>query len=290
MNERILSSGRSSWILAVVAASAAFAASASAQTPSLGAASDFCVLALDGVKLSITNPQTSISGNVGLGPHAEQNFSEGQIGGTYTVDPTADDSKSNNVVIAGGSLTADLSTAVADAVAASAAASALAPTQTFGEVKDALTITGNGGLNVISIASISFSGSTDKLTLDGGASDTFIVNVAGSVKLSHKLSRIQVGGGVSESHVLFNLTASHDPLTISGGAQIAGTYLAPNGGVRLSPAVVVGGVIGGPDTSLTSAARVECVPFEGGVCTPSDEACTNNGECCSGSCSEGVCQ
>jgi len=282
MLERIPSPRDSFCKVAVAAASAALmAASVSAQTVSLGEAADFCVLGLDAVKLSMTNPQTSVSGNVGLGPAGIQNFSDGFIGGTFTVDPTADNSKSNNVVIAGGTLSADLSGAVADARAASFAASALAPTQTFGAVKDALTIVGNGGLNVISIESISFSGATDKLTLDGGPSDLFIVNVSGSVKLSHKLSRIQVGGGVSESRVLFNLTAAHEPLTISGGATIAGTYLAPNGGVRLSPAVVIGGVIGGGDTSLTSAARVECVPFGGGpTCAPAGGACTVDADCC----------
>jgi choice-of-anchor A domain-containing protein len=239
----------------------------------------------------MTNPQTSVSGNVGLGPHGKQVFSDGFIGGIYTVDPTADNSKSNNVVIAGGTVTADLTAAVAAARAASVASSALPPTQTFGTIKDALTISGNGGLNVIAIESISFSGSTDKLTLDGGPSDVFVLNVAGSVKLSHKLSRIQVGGGASESHVLFNLTTDHAPLTISGGATIAGTYLAPNGGVRLSPGVVIGGIIGSAQTSLTSAARVECVPFEGGTCAPYGAACETDDQCCSGSCSsEAICR
>jgi choice-of-anchor A domain-containing protein len=284
----MLSQKGSSWRIAVAAASVSLvAASASAQTVSLGAARDFCVLGLDGVKLSMTNPQTSVSGNVGLGPEGTQAFSDGFIGGVYTVDPAADNSKSNNVVIAGGTLTADLSGAVADARAASAASSALAATQTFGVIKDALTISGNGGVNVIAIDSISFSGSSDKLTLDGSPSDLFILNVSGPIKLSHKLSRIQVGGGLSESRVLFNLTSEASPLVVSGGATIAGTYLAPNGGVRLSPAVVIGGVIAGGDASLTSAARVECLPFEdgemcvppGGPCTPGD-VCCNVGEIC----------
>jgi choice-of-anchor A domain-containing protein len=273
------------------AIAALLVAPVSAQTVDLGPARDFCVLGLDDVELSMTNPQTSVSGNVGLGPHGKQVFSDGFIGGVYTVDPTADNSKSNNVVIAGGTVTADLTAAVAAARATSVASSALPPTQTFGTIKDALTISGNGGLNVIAIEAISFSGSTDKLTLDGGPSDVFVLNVAGSVKLSHKLSRIQVGGGASESHVLFNLTTDHAPLTISGGATIAGTYLAPNGGVRLSPGVVIGGIIGSAQTSLTSAARVECVPFEGGTCAPYGAACDSDDQCCSGSCSsEAICR
>jgi hypothetical protein len=290
MSKMISSHRLSFWRGTLVAAIAALmAASVSAQTVSLGAARDFCVLGLDDVELSMTNPQTSVSGNVGLGPHGTQVFSDGFIGGTFTVDPTADNSKSNNVVIAGGTVTADLTAAVADAQAASAASSALPPTQTFGVIKDALTISGNGGLNVIAIESISFSGSTDKLTLDGGPSDVFVLNVAGSVKLSHKLSRIQVGGGASESHVLFNLTTDQAPLTISGGATIAGTYLAPNGGVRLSPGVVIGGIIGSAQTTLTSAARVECVPFDGATCAPYGAVCETDDQCCSGSCSEGIC-
>ena len=282
MFQRIPSPGTPGMCFAVAAA-ALMAVPASAQTVDLGAARGFCVLALQDVKLSMSNPQTSVSGNVGLGPGGLQNFSDGSIGGTYTVDPSADDAKSHNVVITGGTVTADLSQAVADALAASAAASSLPPTQTFGAVRDALSIAGNGGLNVIAIDSISFSGGADRLTLEGGPSDVFIVNVAGSVKLSHKLSRIQTAGGASESRVLFNLTADHDPLTISGGATIAGTFLAPNGGVRLSPAAVIGGVIGGGETSLTSAAHVECVPFDGGgECVPPGGECTSNAQCCAG--------
>ena len=281
MLQRILSHSTST--VGVAVAVALMAGPLSAQTVSLGEARDFCVLGLQDVKLSMSNPQTSVSGNVGLGPGGAQNFSDGFIGGTYTFDLTAN-SHANNVVVIGGTTTADLSTAVADALAASEAASSLPPTQAFGAVKDALSVVGNGGLNVIAIDSITFSGGTDKLTLEGAPSDVFIVNVAGSVKLSHKLSRIQVGGGASESHVLFNLTASHEPLSVSGGATIAGTYLAPNGGIRLSPAVVVGGIIGGgSETSLTSAAKVDCVPFDGGggECVPQGGSCTAS-ECCPG--------
>src|SRR5260221_5301054 len=102
-------------VAVAVASAALMTTSASAQTISLGAAGDFCVLGLDGVKLSMSNPQTSVSGNVGLGPAGIQNFSDGFIGGTYTADSTGHNSESDKLAIAGGTGTNAPSMCVVDA-------------------------------------------------------------------------------------------------------------------------------------------------------------------------------
>src|SRR5437762_1116342 len=116
---------------------------AHATTVNLGAAGNFTVLALDNVKFDLTNPGSTIIGNVGLGPNAVQNWSTGAIQGTLYVDPTANNTHQNNVQISGGTVVTSLAQAVADADAAAALASSLAPQQTFGNITNAMTINGN---------------------------------------------------------------------------------------------------------------------------------------------------
>jgi hypothetical protein len=254
-------------IWAGIASSLLLIGAAGAEATDLGAAGIFGILGFENVKISMSHAASGVTGDLGLGPGGIQNFSEGFIDGTYFVDPTANNEKSNNVVISGGVVIQDLSQAVADARAAAAVAAAQVPTQSYGVIKDALTIsgTGSGGFNVISIESIRFSDSSDKLTFDGTADDTFIVQVSGVVSLTHKLSAIQVSGGVRESRVLFVLTGSGTPLSISGGAHVVGTYLVPAGKVTLSPGTVTGAVLAGDDISLPSGGNVQFVPFDGAV-------------------------
>jgi len=226
--------------------------------PYLGGAGDYAVLGLDGAKITISGSSTYITGAVGLGTHGVQYFSKGTIDGTFFVDPTANNSRSNSVVITGGTVIQDLSSAEAAALASSAQASALTATQSFGNVYDPLTITGNGGLNVISMLSLSL-GTKEVLTIKGTPDDVFVFNVAGMVHLSSSSSSIVVSG-VPESHVLFNLTATGTPLQTSG-ASLFGTYLAPNGTISLSAGQVVGELIAGRGVSIVSGAAVHVSPF-----------------------------
>src|SRR5262249_62087092 len=76
-----------------------------------------------------------------------------------------------------------LAPAVHDALQASARIAALAPTQTFGDIKGSAVITGNGATNVIAAQSIRLSG-RDTLTLAGGPHDSFLFNVPDRFTLS----------------------------------------------------------------------------------------------------------
>jgi PEP-CTERM motif len=114
-------------------------------------------------------------------------------------------------------------TAFNDAVALSNAASALAPTQTLGNVTGALNITGNGGLNVIDINSLS----NPDLTITGGSNDNFVFNISGNFQTNH----VMVLNGVTPSQILFNLTGtSGNIFQTSGGDVLFGTFLATHGG------------------------------------------------------------
>jgi hypothetical protein len=115
-------------------------------------------------------------------------------------------------------------TAFADANALSTAASALPATQTFANINGATTITGNGGTNVIDVGSIM----NAPLTLSGGANDIFVFNVSGTIQTNQPMT---LSGGVTASHILFNLTGTTGNIfQTSGGDLLFGTFLATDGG------------------------------------------------------------
>lgn len=112
--------------------------------------------------------------------------------------------------------------AFTEAAELSSQASSLTPTQTFGAINGTQTITGNGGLNVINIASLH----NPTLTISGNANDIFVINVAGLFSTNRAI----VLNGVLASHILWNLTGTGTVLQTAGGNQLFGTFLATNGG------------------------------------------------------------
>jgi len=114
-------------------------------------------------------------------------------------------------------------TAVTDARALSSAASGLTPTQAFSN-----NIVGDGGINVINVASIS-SNSANSPRISGGPNDLFIFNVSNSVSFGN--ASIPTLVGVDPDQILWNLTASSGQCfsTSGGSAMQFGTFLAVNG-------------------------------------------------------------
>ena len=84
----------------------------------------------------------------------------------------------------GGIVTQDLTQADADARAASMDAAGFTPTQTLGNINSSTTITGSGGLNVISVNSVNLVKQT--LTIAGSASDIFIFQRVGRLHLQRE--------------------------------------------------------------------------------------------------------
>lgn len=258
-------------------------ATASCPPVDLGLAGDYAILATT-TKLSMSNSQTSIgtagtNGNVGLGPGAAQNFSQGQIHGTFFVDPTANNTKSNNVVFHNGTQIKDLSPAVAAVQQAVAQASSLTPTQTFDTINDYTTISSSstGSVNVIAVTNkIQLSGQT--LTFQGSASDYFVVNVAGDVNLSG-VSKILVdsSGGLTPANVLFNVGGK---VAQSGDSIVNGTFLVPNGTVANASANFYGAIYA-PEIALSGGAGVDGyrgIPFGTGLTSSCSTDTTTLGE------------
>jgi hypothetical protein len=121
---------------------------------------------------------------------------------------------------------------LAQANAVGANAAAMTATQTFGSITSATTFTGNGGINVISVGSIS----NAPITFSGTANDYFVVNISGSMSETGGTDTV-LTGGVLASHILWNFTGtSGNVFSTSGGgtcggkACLQGTFLATYGG------------------------------------------------------------
>ena len=113
--------------------------------------------------------------------------------------------------------------AAATAQSVSQYASGLTATQTFGTINNNLTINGNGGLNVINVGSVQ----NANLTINGSANDYFVFNVSTGIQTNRVMT---LTGGVTASHILWNLTGTGTVLQTSGGNVLVGTFLATHGG------------------------------------------------------------
>jgi hypothetical protein len=198
----------------------------------LGAAGQFAIVDVNGGQFNITG--SSIVGNVGIGPKVDGHFHNTAVTGTVDIAPTANANIGNGtnarkVTATGGLVSVSLAQAQSDADTASASYSSLASTQTFGNRTTSLTVTGNGGVNVIGMQSLDFSRKV--LTLSGGSNDVFVFNIARDFTFDH--SQIVLTGGVTANHVIFNF-AKNSSVDITNSSTVVGTFLAPKGSVTVN--------------------------------------------------------
>jgi hypothetical protein len=216
---------------------------------------DYAVLALSGSKVDITNPQTQINGNVGLGQDATQNFSDGRINGQLRVDPTANNSKSNNVQVACGTVKRDLSCADQAAADASCEIASLCPTQNVSNITGSTTVCSTRTVNVLDVNNVQLDGSST-LTLKGGQNDYFLINVSGKFAMTGT-SSINLSG-VRTSHVLFNFVGRGQQVAFTGKSRAQGSFLLRSRDCSVSGATVNGAIIGAScqQIAITSGAQV----------------------------------
>jgi hypothetical protein len=226
----------------------------------LGAAGSFAVLGINGGVVNLNS--SSIVGNVGLGPNETSSLQKTTVTGQFLYDPTSTPDLSrlnNNFNVSGGVVTTDLSQAAADANAASSADAALTPTQTLGNVTTSVTVTGNGGTNVVAMSSLTY-GSGGTLTLQGGANDVFIINVAGGFTFYQ--GTIALSGGVTADHVLFNFPTTGSLIDLSKSNNVInGTFLAPSRNVNYHNPAFFHGAIVAQGVSIHSSGDLSYVGF-----------------------------
>jgi hypothetical protein len=168
-----------------------------------------------------------VAGNVLLGDGNTSSSSgggNGQVTGVVNVSPPASGDFLAHIQIPPSIVTVASTVgtqAFADAQSLSTTASGLAPTQSYTTAPP--TINGNGGLNVINVTNIN-----GALTLHGGPHDVFVFNVSGTFNSNQPMT---LTGGVTASHILFNLTGtSGNIFQTAGGDVLFGTFLATDGG------------------------------------------------------------
>ena len=137
-------------------------------------------------------------------------------------------------------------------------AASLTPTLTLsGVLSSNLTITGNGGYSVISLAGINYS-SNRHLTLQGGANDVFVFDITGSMTIGGSALTPIILSGVATNHVLFNFlgtSAGADVLNVTvGSATLFGTFIAPSASMSVAADTVYGGLFAdGNNLTLNSS-------------------------------------
>ncbi len=210
--------------------------------------------------------QVTVHGDVGVGPYGTVDFQgPSTIAGDLYLDPTLrpQDVISDEGTVTGSRITdQDLSTAVADALDAAANLSGAAPTQSFSNILDSLTVHGSGGLNVIAVGNLDFSASNDgsplSLVLSGGQDDLFVLNVAGKFDLGPAASI----SGVDPSRIVVNILSGAVPAQTASKTWVGGTVLAvdrkialqggisgPAMGALVSELSLVGGSTVNPETA-----------------------------------------
>lgn len=221
--------------LAVVGAFAALPAMAVDTFPSIGVNANYAVVSL-GAGSSLKINSGPIVGNVLAGQGSDVSSSGGNNGGVtggFFIDNTVtggllaglDTPKSPTTVS-----TALTTQALADALAAKAAASALTANNSFSS-----SITGNGGLNVISVADVN----NVDFTLTGTANDFFVFNVSGAVHTN----KVMTLAGVLPQNILWNLTGTGTVFQTSGGDKLYGTFLTTTGRYQFSNLDLTGRLI-----------------------------------------------
>jgi len=190
-------------------------------------------------------PNVAINGNLYLTTSASVN-NNAQISGS---------------VISNASSTATLNSGWSAAVTASATFAGLTANQTLSAINGPMTINATGAMNVIDIGSLNL-GNGQTLTLNGSASQQFVINDSGNFTLNSGL--IIETGGLTADDVVFNLTSSGNNLSTSGGLNnesvINGIVLDVNGGVAMAPGLINGELIaGGQTVHLVSGASINQV-------------------------------
>jgi len=117
-----------------------------------------------------------------------------------------------------------------------------------------VTITGNGGMNVVAVGSVNIQGG-NTLTIRGGPGDRFVFNLTGSFNFSGGGRLIL--DGVTADQLLWNMTTG-GKVEFSGSAKDpAGTFLDPMGEISIGPVSFYGTAIG-RNVELHSGGREFC--------------------------------
>lgn len=135
-------------------------------------------------------------------------------------------------------------------------ANGLKPTRVFDSVINGTrTITGNGGLNVISAPGLK----NASLTLSGSPTDEFIFNLTGAVDTNKPMTLL---GGVLPQNIFWNLNGTDTVFKTAGGNKLYGTFLTTAGDFQFSGLDLEGRLINtGGDVQFVSGSQLVTAPI-----------------------------
>lgn len=231
--------------------------------PDLGAASAYGLLAIpqeDDDASARVSSSSDATTSIGVGaPGVYQKSGLGNVIGSVHLETGVTQlltgSGSPGTITTG----VDLSTAIADALAASAAVAALTADISITNLTTSQTINSVGNVTVVEFGDLDLGG-LDILTLSGGASDYFILNIDDRFNLSGS-SQLVLSGGLTPNHLLINMATAGDPIAISAGSLAGGTFLMPLRDFTLHGAIYNGGIYAN-DIWISSGGEFTHVPFE----------------------------
>jgi uncharacterized surface anchored protein len=197
-------------------------------------------LAFNNGNLSMVG-QSGVVGNVGVGNNVDVTGRNSSITGTLFAANNAHLHLATNFAVSGGVVRQNMAAAINDAVAASNALGNLNPTRNItNDVTNSLTLTGNGGMNVVRMKSLDYR--NDTLTLSGNVMDVFVINVRGD--FTFRNSHIVLQGGVTADHVIFNFTSNNAAVQFrNANSDVVGTFLNTRGSVDYQNAASFRGAI-----------------------------------------------
>jgi uncharacterized repeat protein (TIGR01451 family) len=223
----------------------------------LGRAGEFGIFVINGGELIMNS--SNVWGDVAIGPRVDAKaLQKTNIrDGAFHFHPGTTRSVSEkDFPVQGGFQPRNLAGAQADANTASSAFAAMTPTESLGDVTRSVTLTGNGGLNVIGINSLTYKSRV--LELRGGANDVFVINVAGHFEFAQSEIRLT---GVTPGQVVFNFpTAGNTILLYKAENIIQGTFLAPQRDVNYHNPAVFNGAIVARGLNIHSMGNLRHVP------------------------------
>jgi hypothetical protein len=158
----------------------------------------------------------------------------------------------------------------------SATLAALPATQTLSALvvgtNGSATISSSGGLNVVSLPSIT-AGTNSTLTLNGAATDLFVINIGnsttpGSLQVGNGAS-VVLTGGITPDRVIFNLVGAGTAVQLGNHTVFNGTILGAQGqftsgdGDTPNPILINGALLFGESISIGNNTNVNFYPFAG---------------------------
>ena len=122
-------------------------------------------------------------------------------------------------------------------------------------------------MNVIAIQNIELSGAQE-ITLEGAATDIFVLNVAGNISTGGGASGIYLSGGLVPKNVIINAVGAGSGISIAGADIINGTLIGQDRSINLGGANIINGAVVGNGISVGGANVVMSPQGFCGVTTP----------------------